>query len=82
MKSTGIVRKIDELGRIVLPMELRKKMDISNRDPVEIFTEDDKIILKKYQPSCVFCGDADDVTYFKGKLVCKNCIKDLTETKN
>ena len=79
MKSTGIVRKIDELGRIVLPMELRKKMDISNRDPVEIFTEDDKIILKKYQPSCIFCGDADDVTYFKGKLVCKNCIKALSE---
>ena len=82
MKSTGIVRKIDELGRIVLPMELRKKMDISSRDPVEIFTEDDKIILKKYQPSCIFCGDADDVTYFKGKLVCKNCIKGLTENKN
>ena len=79
MKSTGIVRKIDELGRIVLPMELRNKMDISNRDPVEIFTEDDKIILKKYQPSCIFCGDADDVTYFKGKLVCKNCIKALSE---
>ena len=56
MKSTGVVRKIDELGRFVLPIELRKNLGINNRDAVEIFVEDDKIILKKYEPSCIFCG--------------------------
>ena len=77
MKSTGIVRKIDELGRIVLPIEIRNTMDIASRDPIEIFVEEDKIILKKYEPSCVFCGNADNVEYYKGKLVCQNCIAAL-----
>mgnify|MGYP002677073637 CR=1 FL=1 len=71
MKSTGIVRKVDELGRIVLPIEIRKNMDI------EIFVDDERIILKKYQPSCIFCGNADNVTYYKGKLVCLDCIAEL-----
>lgn len=77
MKSTGIVRKIDELGRIVLPIEIRNTMDIKNRDAIEIFVDEDKIILKKYEPACLFCGNADNVTYFKGKLVCKDCIEML-----
>jgi len=74
MKSTGIVRKIDELGRIVLPIEIRNTMDIKNRDSIEIFVNDDKIILKKYEPACLFCGNADEVTFFKGKLICKECL--------
>ncbi len=74
MKSTGIVRKIDELGRIVLPIEIRNTMDIKNRDAIEIFVDDEKIILKKYDPACIFCGNADNVTYFKGKLICKDCM--------
>jgi len=75
VKSTGIVRKVDELGRIVLPIELRKSMDIDNKgDAVEIFIDDDRIILKKYQPACVFCGDADGVAHFGGKLICRACI--------
>ena len=73
MKSTGIVRKVDELGRIVLPIEIRKIMDINIKDPVEIFTDEDKIILKKYQPSCVFCGNADNVVYFNNKRICADC---------
>lgn len=77
MKSIGIVRKIDELGRIVLPIELRNKMDINTKDSVEIFVDNDKIILKKYQPCCVFCGNADNVTMFKGKLVCRDCIEEM-----
>ncbi len=77
MKSTGIVRRIDELGRIVLPIELRNKMDIKTKDSIEIFVEDDKIILKKYVPACLFCGNADDVIYYKNKLVCKHCIEEL-----
>ncbi len=78
MKSTGIVRKVDELGRIVLPIELRKSMDLDNKgDAVEIFIDDDRIILKKYQPACIFCGDADEVSHFKGKLICQSCIKKI-----
>ena len=77
MKSTGIVRKLDELGRVVLPIELRRTMDLNIHDTVEIFVEDDKIILKKYHPACIFCGDARDVTTFKGTLVCVNCLREL-----
>ncbi len=78
MKSTGIVRKVDELGRIVLPIELRKSMDISRKgDAIEIFIDEDRIILKKYQPACIFCGNADNVNYYKGKLVCSDCISEL-----
>ncbi len=75
MKSTGIVRKVDELGRIVLPIEIRKNMEIDKKgDAVEIFIDEGKIILKKYQPACVFCGNADRVVYFEGKLLCRDCI--------
>lgn len=78
MKSTGIVRPVDELGRIVLPKELRINMDINKKgDSVEIFIDDDKIVLKKYHPACIFCGNADDVVYLKGKLVCRQCINEL-----
>ena len=81
MKSTGIVRKVDELGRIVLPIELRRTMDIGIKDMVEIFVEDDRIVLKKYHPACIFCGDARDVSPYKGKLVCKNCAAELAAEK-
>lgn len=77
MKSTGVVRRIDELGRIVLPIEIRKNLNIGNRDTVEIFVEEDKIILKKYEPACIFCGNADNVVLFNGKLVCRDCIEKL-----
>ena len=77
MKSTGIVRRIDELGRIVLPIELRNKMDIANKDSIEIFVEEDKIILKKYVPACLFCGNADEVILHRGKLVCKACLNEM-----
>ena len=80
MKSTGVVRKVDELGRIVLPIELRKMMDINVKDSVEIFTDSDSIILKKYHPACVFCGDAADVVYFNGKRVCRACIEKMKES--
>ena len=79
MKSTGIVRRIDELGRIVIPMELRRTLDISRCDPVEVYTEDDKIILKKFQESCIFCGNSENITNFKDKAVCADCLKQLME---
>ena len=77
MKSTGIVRKVDELGRIVLPIELRRTLDIAEKDALEIYVDDDSIILKKYEPSCIFCGDSKDVFLFKGKNICPKCLEEL-----
>ena len=79
MKSMGIVRKMDDLGRIVLPAELRRQFDIAEKDAIEIYTENDKIILKKYEPSCIFCDQAEDTVRFNGKIVCRDCIKKLGE---
>ena len=78
MKSTGIVRNIDELGRIVIPKEIRKKMGIANNDPVEIYVEGDKILLTKYHPACHFCGGTEGIIDFKDKVVCKKCIAELS----
>ena len=77
MKSTGIVRKVDELGRIVLPIELRRTLGIEVRDSLEIYVEDSSVVLRKYAPSCIFCDDAADVVNFKGKNICPNCLKEL-----
>ena len=77
MKSLGIVRKVDELGRIVLPIELRRKFDIEVKDSLEIYTEGDTIILKKYEPACIFCGDASNVINYNSKNICPECIKHL-----
>ena len=82
MKSTGIVSKLDELGRIVLTIELRRTLDINDRDPLEIFVEDSTIILKKYEPACIFCNDTKDVIVYKGRNVCANCIQELKEVSN
>lgn len=77
MKSTGIVRKVDELGRIVLPIELRRTLDIDVKDALEIYVDGNQIILKKYEPACVFCGNAKDVIHYKHKNVCKACMKEI-----
>ena len=77
MKSTGIVRKIDDLGRIVLSIEQRRILEIGDRDSLEIFIEDNMLILKKYQPACIFCGNAKDVITFKGRNICPNCINEI-----
>ena len=83
MKSLGIVRRIDHVGRIVLPKELRRMFDlVDNEDSLEIFVEDDKIILKKYEPACVFCDSADNVVDYMGKKVCKDCIEKLNNSLN
>jgi len=79
MKSTGIVRKVDELGRIVLPIELRRTLDIAERDPLEIYVSEDTIMLKKYQPSCVFCDSVKGIINYKGKNVCTTCISALNK---
>ena len=77
MKSTGIVRKVDELGRIVLPIELRRTLNIEEKDSLEIYVDEDTIMLRKYQPACIFCGDAKDVVDYKGKNVCAACLREL-----
>ncbi|WP_276357708.1 AbrB/MazE/SpoVT family DNA-binding domain-containing protein [Cohnella caldifontis] len=77
MKSTGIVRKVDELGRVVIPIELRRTLGIGEKDALEIYVDGERIMLKKYEPACIFCGNAENVTYFKGKIVCRECLKDL-----
>lgn len=77
MKATGIVRKIDDLGRIVLPIELRKTLGISERDALEIYVDHNSIVLKKYEPCCVFCGETDQMTTYKGKNVCIHCASEL-----
>jgi transcriptional pleiotropic regulator of transition state genes len=79
MKSTGIVRKVDELGRIVIPIELRRTLDIEMRDPLAIYVDEDQIILIKYNPSCIFCGDARNITNFKGKNICESCLEKIKE---
>ena len=77
MKATGTVRKVDNLGRIVLPIELRKTRDIVVGDSLEIYVDGEFILLKKYEPACVFCGNAKDVQDIHGKKICSNCIKEI-----
>ena len=80
MKATGIVRKVDELGRIVMPIELRRTLDINVRDPIEIFVSDDgEILLKKYVPACIVCGSAEELVSYRGKKICRKCILKMTE---
>ena len=81
MKATGIVRKVDELGRVVIPIELRRTLGIAERDALEIYTDEDRIVLRKYVPTCtcIFCGRADDVAPFKGRNICQRCAKELRQ---
>lgn len=80
MKSTGIVRKVDELGRVVIPIELRRTLDIEEKDSLEIYVDGEKIILRKYEPACVFCGNAQEVQNFKGKNVCRDCLATMSQS--
>ncbi|MGE5629591.1 MAG: AbrB/MazE/SpoVT family DNA-binding domain-containing protein [Caulobacteraceae bacterium] len=77
MKATGIVRKLDQLGRIVIPMETRREFDIDIGDSLEVYVDEERIILKKYEPGCIFCGNVDNIEIYKGKKVCRNCIKEM-----
>ena len=78
MKSTGIVRRVDELGRIVIPIELRNKLKIAEKDPIEIYVDGSSIVLKKYEETCVFCGSNKNVVDYKGKLICAKCAENLS----
>ena len=80
MKSTGITRKIDELGRVVLPISIREELELKSKDAVEIFIDGDRIVLKKYVPSCIFCGESDGVFFFKEKRICQKCFQAIKDT--
>ncbi len=77
LKSTGVVRKVDELGRIVIPIELRRTMGIEEKDALEIYVDNEKIILKKYEPACIFCGNAEEISNYKGKNLCRFCLTEI-----
>ena len=83
MKSTGIVRRVDELGRVVIPIEIRNKFGIAEKDPIEIYVEGSNIVLKKHEENCIFCGSSKDLSEYKGKPICSKCIslisKDISE---
>ena len=77
MKMLGIVRKVDELGRVVIPKEMRDVLNINIKDPVEIFADDEGIVIKKFSASCVFCGNMQKAMLYRGKFVCDECIGEI-----
>ncbi|MGB9792184.1 MAG: AbrB/MazE/SpoVT family DNA-binding domain-containing protein [Thermacetogeniaceae bacterium] len=79
MRSVGVVRKVDELGRVVIPIEVRRNLGIAEKDPLEIYVDNEKIILKKYEPTCIFCGEAGNIKNFRGKNICKKCAETLAK---
>lgn len=78
MKATGIVRRIDDLGRLVLPIELRRVMGIKEQDPVEVYVDDETIVVQKYVPTCLFCNSSKDIQVYKGRNICKECIEEMS----
>ncbi|WP_308221609.1 AbrB/MazE/SpoVT family DNA-binding domain-containing protein [Fuchsiella alkaliacetigena] len=80
MKSTGIVRKVDDLGRMVIPVELRRTLGIETKDALEIYVDEDKIIFKKYEPACIFCSNAENTIEFKNKIICSECLNEMATT--
>lgn len=78
MKATGVVRKVDDLGRIVMPIELRRTLGIEIKDPIEVFVDDEYVLLKKYQPACILCGEAKELIHFEGKNICRKCINEIS----
>ncbi|MED4601691.1 AbrB/MazE/SpoVT family DNA-binding domain-containing protein [Paenibacillus validus] len=82
MKPAGVVRKVDQLGRIVLPKSLRKRYQMNEGDPVEILVSGDHIILERYRPRCVFCGSMDQVSDFKERYICSECLGEMQQMKN
>ena len=79
MKSTGIIRRVDELGRVVIPMEIRNQFNIVEKDPIEIYVDGSSIILKKHEESCIFCGSTKNLSEYKDKLICSKCLQNITK---
>ena len=81
MKSTGIIRKVDELGRVVIPIEIRNQFNIAEKDPIEIYVDGSSIVLKKYEPNCIFCGNTENLIDYNDKLICEDCSKKISKLK-
>ncbi len=81
MKSTGIIRRMDELGRVVIPIEIRNQFNIAEKDPIEIYVDGSSIILKKFEPNCIFCGNTKNLLEYHDKLICKDCSKKIGDLK-
>lgn len=81
MKSTGIIRRVDELGRVVIPIEIRNQFNIVEKDPIEIYVEGSTIVLKKFEPNCVFCSNTEDLLSYHDKLICKKCADKIGKLK-
>lgn len=81
MKSTGIIRKVDELGRIVIPMELRNKLKIQEKDPIEIYVDGSSVVLKKVEEACIFCGGKKDLLKYKNRTICNKCINSIKDSE-
>lgn len=81
MKSTGVVRKVDDLGRVVIPKELRGSLDIKPQDAMEIFVHENTIILSKYEPGCIFCPELTDLIEFQGRMICRGCLDKMNQAK-
>ena len=81
MKSTGIIRKVDELGRVVIPIEIRNQFNIAEKDPIEIYVDGSSIVLKKYEPNCIFCGSTENLISYNDKLICEDCSKKISKLK-
>ena len=81
MKSTGIIRRVDELGRVVIPIELRNQFNIVEKDPIEIYVDGSSIILKKYEPNCIFCGSSKKLIDYQGRLICEKCAEKIGKAK-
>ena len=79
MKSTGIIRKMDELGRVVIPIEIRNQFGIAEKDPIEIYVDGSNIVLKKYEPNCIFCGNTKNLIDYNNKLICEECSEKIGE---
>ena len=81
MKSTGIIRKVDELGRVVIPIEIRNQFNIAEKDPIEIYVDGSSIVLKKYETNCIFCVNTENLIDYNDKLICEDCSKKISKLK-
>ena len=81
MKSTGMIRRVDELGRVVIPKEIRGKLEINEKDPIEIYVDGHSIVLKKVEENCVFCGSSRNLIKYKNKVICEKCLENLKNQK-
>lgn len=82
MKATGIIRRVDELGRVVIPIEIRNQFNIVEKDPIEIYVDGSSIVLKKFEPNCIFCGNTKNLIEFKDKLICEKCSTNIANLSN